>query len=117
MEQDTLYEAEVCTHNGGKTVNLRTGPGKSYTVIRAVNAGTRVRVLSEHDGWNFISADGIAGYMCSDYLRRISIGSADTGTQVEEGESIRETPVTTTICSADGRMSFTLLGSWYAAND
>lgn len=57
-------------------VNFRTGPGTSYSVIRMLNKGALVTVLSECNGWSKITFNGKTGYMSSQY---ISIGATGEG--------------------------------------
>ncbi len=66
--------------NGG--VNFRIGAGTGYSIIRELDEGTRVEVLTipEQIGsgyWYRIRYDGKVGYVSSNYLRVISTGSSD----------------------------------------
>lgn len=65
------YSADVATvvsQNGG-SVNIRTGPGKNYGVIKSVKSGSYVMILQQGSGWWKISANGSVGYMDSSYLK------------------------------------------------
>lgn len=70
----------VTTRNGGK-VNVRSGPGSSYASIGKLASGTQVTVLLKGNGWYMISAEGVEGFMSTQYLSGSgsTIGS-NTGT-------------------------------------
>ena len=57
----------VTTQNGGK-VNVRSGPGSSYSSIGKLASGTQVKVLLKGNGWYMISANGLEGFMSTQYL-------------------------------------------------
>lgn len=59
--------ATIKTPNGGK-VNLRTGPGTQFGVIRQYPGDQYVMVLAKGDDWWYVSVDGTTGYMSSDFL-------------------------------------------------
>ncbi|MBP3523416.1 MAG: SH3 domain-containing protein [Clostridia bacterium] len=70
----------VTTRNGGK-VNVRSGPGSSYASVGKLASGTQVTVLLKGNGWYMISANGLEGFMSTQYLSGTgsTIGS-NTGT-------------------------------------
>lgn len=49
-------------------VRFRTGPSLNSTIIRTLNTGTKVDVLSETSGWYKIVYSGTTGYMSSTYV-------------------------------------------------
>ncbi len=57
----------VTTQNGGK-VNVRSGPGSSYSSIGKLASGTQVNILLKGNGWYMISANGMEGFMSTQYL-------------------------------------------------
>ena len=57
----------VTTQNGGK-VNVRSGPGSSYSSIGKLASGTQVSILLRGNGWYMISANGMEGFMSTQYL-------------------------------------------------
>ena len=57
----------VTTRNGGK-VNVRSGPGSGYSSIGNLPSGTQVKVLLKGNGWYMISANGLEGFMSTQYL-------------------------------------------------
>ncbi|RYL87288.1 SH3 domain-containing protein, partial [Sporolactobacillus sp. THM19-2] len=62
-EQDTRYG--VVTTG----LNFRKGPSKSYDVIRVLQAGTRVEILTGANGWLKVSYGGRDGYVYADFIR------------------------------------------------
>lgn len=72
--------AVVTTRNGGK-VNVRTGPGSSYASAGKLASGTQVTVMLKGNGWYMISANGLEGFMSTQYLSGTgsTVGS-NTGT-------------------------------------
>ncbi|MBP3655180.1 MAG: SH3 domain-containing protein [Clostridia bacterium] len=66
--------ATVSTRNGGR-VNLRSGPSSSYSSIASLGTGTRLTVLLKGSGWYKVSANGLTGFMSTQY-----ISNADGGT-------------------------------------
>lgn len=65
------------------SLNIRTGPGSSYTLLGSVSQGEWVRVVGESGNWyQIITLDGSqTGYMSKSYLRAIG-GAAATATPV-----------------------------------
>ncbi|MGL5756307.1 MAG: SH3 domain-containing protein [Paraclostridium sp.] len=59
----------------GSRVNLRKGPGTSYSVITSLGKGTKVGFISENNGWSKINYNGTIGYMSSSYLGNVDSGS------------------------------------------
>ena len=73
--------ATVSTRNGGR-VNVRSGPSASYASLGTLSTGTRVSVLLKGNGWYRIAANGIEGYMSTQYLSGGSSGSGSTTTSL-----------------------------------
>ncbi len=59
--------AVVSTRNGGK-VNVRSGPSGDYDSIGKLASGTTMTVLLKGNGWYYISANGITGFMSTQYI-------------------------------------------------
>ena len=61
-------------------LNVRKGPGTSYSKITKLSKGTAVTVHSTSDGWSKITANGVEGYVSSEYLSstKPSTGSSDS---------------------------------------
>ena len=57
------------TAENGSTVNLRSGPGLQYEILRQVPVGSAVEVLGETDAdWACVAYQGIEGYMMRRFL-------------------------------------------------
>ena len=52
----------------GKSVNLRTGPGKNYPVIRSYAVGTPLTIITKGADWCFIHISGSYGYMMTAFI-------------------------------------------------
>ncbi len=52
----------------GSSLNMRSAATTSASVITKLARGTIVSVLSEENGWARITANGVAGYVSSEYL-------------------------------------------------
>lgn len=59
--------ATVTTRNGGR-VNVRSGPSSSYGSVGTLPSGTRVTVLKKGNGWYHVAANGLKGFMSTQYL-------------------------------------------------
>ena len=59
--------ATIRTPNNS-AMNLRSGPGMNYEVIAQFAGDRYVSVLHKGKGWWYVSIDGYAGFMSSDYL-------------------------------------------------
>lgn len=51
-------------------VNMRGGPGTSYSRITTVDRGTKVQVAAQEGGWSFVKAGSKFGWIKSDYLSK-----------------------------------------------
>lgn len=49
-------------------INLRSGPGSAYAVVRQFPGDRYVMVLAKGNGWWRVSIDGYVGFMSSDFL-------------------------------------------------
>ena len=56
------------TSANGKSVNLRTGPGKQYQVITSFSVGTPLTVISNVADWCYVSIGNYNGYMMRQYI-------------------------------------------------
>lgn len=52
----------------GRNVNLRSGPGKGFGVIRSFPVGTELKVIVRGSEWYYIQIGGIYGYMMKAYI-------------------------------------------------
>jgi uncharacterized protein YraI len=58
------------------TVNVRSGPSTSFSVVDTLSPGEQVDVLGCRTGWCYVQKSGPDGYVSSSYLRRSSGGTA-----------------------------------------
>lgn len=49
-------------------LNMRTGPGTSYSIILTIPKGSQVEVLSSANGWANVNYGGKTGYVSTSYL-------------------------------------------------
>jgi hypothetical protein len=63
------------------TVNVRSGPSTSYSVIGSLHPGETVDVAGCRSGWCYLSDEN--GYVSSSYLRRGSSSGSNSGTTFE----------------------------------
>ena len=66
----------TCTKESGSNVNIRSGAGKNYPVIRQVQGSTSIEVTREMQGsdgftWNKVTYNGSVGWVRGDYLCEI----------------------------------------------
>ena len=61
-------------------LNVRKGPSTSYSKVANLPKGTAVTVYSTSNGWSKISANGIEGYVSSQYLSTTKPSSTETTT-------------------------------------
>ena len=60
----------------GNNLNIRSGPGTQYTSLGKVHSDTVVDLTGEAQGWyKAVLADGTAGWLSSDYVAPIPVGS------------------------------------------
>ena len=57
-------------YNCNVSVNVRSGPGKSYALVGTIAKGTEVEVISEQNGWYYVRlANGNTVYIIEKYLK------------------------------------------------
>lgn len=66
-----LRDAEI-TGNG---VRLRSGPGTTYSIIGTLDSGTRITIKDSSNPWISVIANGISGYVYSDFVHELSTES------------------------------------------
>lgn len=52
----------------GSTLNVRSGPGTSYSKVTSLSSGTVVSIVGIDNGWYKITYNGVTGYVSSDYM-------------------------------------------------
>ena len=69
IDTDETSNTVPCRIANCKTCNLRTGPNTSYKVIRTLEAGERVELISRaSNGWGQVSWKGIIGFVSNKYF-------------------------------------------------
>ncbi|EQK42070.1 mannosyl-glycoendo-beta-N-acetylglucosamidase domain protein, possible enterotoxin [[Clostridium] bifermentans ATCC 638] len=81
------------------SLNVRSGPATSNSVIGSLRQNEVVEVISESNGWSKIKFNGKEGYVSSDYLKDYSGGSTGGGgsSEVVDGATVNNTPVSYTL--------------------
>ena len=81
------------------SLNVRSGPSTSDSVIGSLRQNEVVEVISESNGWSKIKFNGKEGYVSSDYLKDYSGGSTGGGgsSEVVDGATVNNTPVSYTL--------------------
>ena len=73
----------VTTDSESSSVNIRAAAGMSAEIIGKLSSDTSVTVLSVVGDWSLIRADGVVGYVFSEYLK----GAASEGEALTQVES------------------------------
>ena len=81
-------------------LNLRKGPGTSYSVIRTLSKGTAVTVHSSSNGWSKISVNGVEGYVSTSFL-----SSTNPSTNSSTSNETTSTPTTTMYVTPDAGLN------------
>lgn len=63
---------------GGTVLNVRSGPGLSYTTVAQINGGSLLTVLKSENGWCEILFQNALAYVSSDYVRVMTQVEYDT---------------------------------------
>ena len=75
--------ASIGTVINATLLNVRSGPGTSYSVKTGISGGTQVTVISTSNGWSrIILPNGTEGYVSSTYLSIKTSGSTTTAKTV-----------------------------------
>ena len=68
-------------------LNLRKGPGTSYSVIRTLSKGTAVTVHSSSNGWSKISVNGVEGYVSTSFLSSTNPSTSESSSSSSSNSS------------------------------
>ena len=81
--ESTSTTTKYVTPSNG--LNVRKGPGTSYSKIATLSKGTEVTVYLTSNGWSKIKANGVEGYVSSEYLSstKPSTNSSSTSSSVD----------------------------------
>ena len=102
----------ICHADSGTTnnaVNMRKTPSKNGDLVKKLEKGTQVEILSEVDGkdgdgkkWYEVSVGGSTGYILSDLITKGGSNTSDSGSSnVVTGEVEAVTPVGATIAGSN----------------
>ena len=75
--------AAYVTSANGKSVNLRTGPGKQYQVITSFAVGTPLTIISNVADWCYISIGNYNGYMMRQFIVQGNPGVYNSATPTD----------------------------------
>ena len=68
LKEESASTATTMYVTADSGLNVRKGPGTSYSKVGTLAKGTKVPVYSTSNGWSKISANGINGYVSNSYL-------------------------------------------------
>ena len=97
LTEKTNTYVKYVSIDSNSTLNVRTSPNTSSSVVTKIAANTKVEVLSDSNGWSKIKVNGKQGYVASKYLSdsvttvKESTPKADTATKVSTKETKTET--------------------------
>lgn len=60
----------------GASLNLRSGPGTSYSKVASIPANAVLTITGETNGWYAVSYGGKDGYVSADYIKLVDSASA-----------------------------------------
>lgn len=74
----------------GSTLNVRSGPGTSYSKVTSLSSDTVVSIVGIDNGWYKITYNGVTGYVSSDYMStcKDSAGSRGNDTAAASTSSL-----------------------------
>lgn len=58
------------------SLNVRSGPGTSYSIIKLISTNTKVEVISTNNGWSKIKEGSTTGYVSAKYLSDLQTSSS-----------------------------------------
>ena len=122
----TVASAEDTLAYGAATVdttnlNLRTGPGKSYSVITTLNLGDIIVILERTNSeWYYINFHGLTGYVSTMYLRDVLVAENFSAIGAITGDhvNIRSRPTSSSdrLATYPEKTEMTVIGinsGWY----
>ena len=86
-KQERLFNKEQVLTVNVSSLNVRTGPSTSHTVLGSVNKGKTVQVVGEVQDWFKINFNGGTGYVSKDFVTK---GGSAVSNETQQ-------PTTTTI--------------------
>lgn len=104
----------------GNSVNLRSGPGTSYSMVGTATYGERLYIIGLNQGWFKVLRGSVSCYIRSDYLQLTEIpyensGSASSPQYFRGGKAIGAASVSSTSAAAYSTAASTVsTGTGYA---
>jgi len=78
----------AATVTASSTLNLRSGPSASSSVLASIPSGAKILVYSENSEWSYVSYSGQVGYASRDYLSIMKNMEADFGKGCITGSTV-----------------------------
>ena len=103
VEKDT--SSTTTKYVNATSLNVRSGPSTSYSVIGKLSKGTKIEVISTSNGWSKIKYDGQTGYVSSKYLSSSAPESNTTTTKYVNATSLNVRSGPSTSYSIIGKLS------------
>ncbi|MCC3863260.1 SH3 domain-containing protein [Terrisporobacter petrolearius] len=99
------YSSSITKYVNTTSLNFRSGPSTSYSIIGKLSSGTKVEVISTSNGWSKIKYDGKTGYVSSKYLSISAPESSNTTTKYVNTTSLNFRSGPSTSYSVIGKLS------------
>ena len=104
VEKDTS-STKTTKYVNASSLNFRSGPSTSYSVIGKLSSGDKVEVISTSNGWSKIKYDGKTGYVSSKYLSSSAPQSSTTTIKYVNASSLNVRSGPSTNNSVIGKLS------------
>lgn len=69
-------------------INLRSGAGTSYSIVRQLSQGTTVTILDNLGGWYKVDCSGSTGYLSADYVSLSAQGTSQSTASVSGSSAV-----------------------------
>lgn len=76
-------------NTGGSSLNMRSGPGTSYSKVGSVPASAALTITGSENGWYKTSYNGVTGYVSGDY---VTVTETTSGSTAPSTPAAPETP-------------------------
>ena len=90
-------------------VNVRSGPGNSYSVLTVMKKGTTTSQLGTSGSWTKVTVNGKTGYVCTKYLTSGSSSSSTTPSSTSTSKTVYITASALNVRSGPGT-SYSVIG-------
>ncbi|CUN61071.1 C40 family peptidase [Sarcina ventriculi] len=94
----------VSNLNLGYSLNFRTAPNLSSTIIGSLTEGTQVKILGESNGWYNVEYNGVVGYAYGEFISitgSSSTSSTTSSSSVTNSTSTSTSSSTSTVTAQD----------------